>query len=451
MKHGLKAAETAVAESEGFLMRLGSPVNYTFAVVSNFRQPKEYALLGFETKGSAETLMQRMQVVATLPSLVIPISADLEISKGKVSGQVSIKLQETEWHLANLSPAFSDFLMVSAEIAKASNSHFRARGSSEFEWLWKYQPHVPFSQVEQFPAKFRQPPSEPFRMLVLSWNLGGITPPPSRLSDELDLIFQKFPGLDLVLVCLQESCSLTAQNVLLNETEPGQVWASAFRKFPCLRGFESNPPESLVGLTSFFFVNEKAVSRVSDFSVCSVKTGLAGLAGNKGCVGHRFILDGRISIAALDVHFSSGDAMAETRKAELSRVGAEATFPGNFSLLENDIVIIAGDFNSRQTPNGGDELTDRLKDSNFLFEEPEISFKQTYKLIPGQEGVYVPERKPGWCDRVIFRATEGADLKCLEYNSLPRVIHSDHSPVYSVLEIVALQSSEICETRRLTE
>ena len=154
MKHGIKSTETIVAESEGFLMRLGAPVNFTFVVVSNFRQPKEYALLGFETKGSAEALMQRMQVVPTLPTVAIPITADLEISRGKISGQVSAKMQETEWHFANLSPGFCDFLLLSVEIAKSNNSLFLAKGFSDFEWLWKYHVNVPFSQNEKFPVKF---------------------------------------------------------------------------------------------------------------------------------------------------------------------------------------------------------------------------------------------------------------------------------------------------------
>jgi len=452
MKSRLKPAERIVAESEGFLMRNGVPGNFNFFVVSNFRQPKEFALLGFDVKNGAEILMQKMAGMSSLPAIAIPISADLEISRGKVAGLISLKMGDVEWHLANLTLPFCDFISVASEIAKNGNRFLRARGSSDFEWLWKYLPNVPFSAVEKFPGNFRTPPGPVFRLIVLSWNIGGSDPPPQKLAESLSEIFEKFPGIDLLLICLQESCPLTAQNVILNETEPGEIWASSFRKFPCLKGFHSNPPESLVGLTSFFFARPSSAGRISDVSVCSVKTGFAGLTGNKGCVGVRFVLDSRISVAALNVHFSSGDAMAESRKAELSRVTAEANFPGNFFLMENDVILIAGDFNSRSAADGGDELSARMAaEPNFQFEEAPVKFKKTYKLVPGQEGVFVQDRKPGWCDRILHRATEGAEFACKEYDSIPKVVHSDHSPIFGIFEISALQSEEVCEARRLTE
>ena len=126
--------------------------------------------------------------------------------------------------------------------------------------------------------------------------------------------------------------------------------------------------------------------------------------------------------------------------------------PGNFYFMENDVILLAGDFNSRTTADGEDELSARMHaEPTFPFEECPLKFKQTYKLIPGQEGVYMAERKMGWCDRILFRVTEGANVEQKIYDSLPKVIHSDHTPIYSVFQVRAIQSEDLCETRRLAE
>jgi hypothetical protein len=377
---------------------------------------------------------------------------EVQVSRGKAGGQLCLKMDETEIHFGNLSRVFVDFLFLAKEIAISNNLSFSPKNNSSFEWFLKYLPTHVSSGSRSAPARPAERAGVSLKILILTWNVGGANPSSSQMAEELAAIFSaQSEPIEFVMICLQESCPLTPQNVILNDAEFGKSWASFFRNFECLEDFHGNPPESLVGLTSFFFARKTVSPRISNVSVCFMKTGFAGFAGNKGCVGLRFILDLRISVACLNVHFSSGDSMDEARKAELKKCSTQAFFPGNFGFMENDVCFVAGDFNSRLMADGEDELERRMKNEEFEFDEEKIQFKQTYKLVPGREGVFVENRNPGWCDRILFRATEGAICVCEKYNSLPKVVHSDHSPVYAVFNIKPIQNEETCGIRRLAE
>jgi endonuclease/exonuclease/phosphatase family metal-dependent hydrolase len=64
------------------------------------------------------------------------------------------------------------------------------------------------------------------------------------------------------------------------------------------------------------------------------------------------------------------------------------------------------------------------------FREAPLAFPPTYKLIRNAEDVlrYKENRRPAWCDRVVFRG----DLACAAYGCVPSAL-SDHAPVYADL------------------
>ncbi|EGD79455.1 hypothetical protein PTSG_10021 [Salpingoeca rosetta] len=79
------------------------------------------------------------------------------------------------------------------------------------------------------------------------------------------------------------------------------------------------------------------------------------------------------------------------------------------------------------------------------FEEEEIRFPPTFKFArdpssraakSGQErDVYVSKRVPSYCDRILYRANEGATITCTDYTYNGDVTSSDHRPVMASFEL----------------
>ena len=65
------------------------------------------------------------------------------------------------------------------------------------------------------------------------------------------------------------------------------------------------------------------------------------------------------------------------------------------------------------------------------FREAKLAFPPTYKLIRNDEDAlrYKANRRPAWCDRVVFR---GDAVSCNAYDCVPSAL-SDHAPVFADL------------------
>lgn len=63
------------------------------------------------------------------------------------------------------------------------------------------------------------------------------------------------------------------------------------------------------------------------------------------------------------------------------------------------------------------------------FSEGKISFMPTFKFDKGSPHYDTShkQRVPAWTDRILFRSNS---IRVLEYNSVPKAMHSDHRPVY---------------------
>merc|ERR1711957_640599 len=210
------------------------------------------------------------------------------------------------------------------------------------------------------------------------------------------------------------------------------------------------------------------------------------------------------SICCVDAHLAAGEASnnIEQRSRDLQKVVAELRlekqhtdrlktrevlsednrqylnlkkhFQGdtNVNMFENDLVLLAGDFNSRMWADrnmteltthadvfarlqagqlqalmkGHDELTmQKATDRTFsLFKEAAINFIPTYKcsLDDSKKSVeyggdrFVCSRVPAWTDRVLWHA-RGVELTPSKYERISAVTVSDHRPVRLGLQIVA--------------
>ena len=454
MSKFLLEGETVFASSDGYMTRSGQPIACHMEICSHIHSPKEYALMCWESKTGSSFLLSSVAnnfSKIVIPTFALPITQGITFDDKRSRGMVSFSFDKSpEIHLSGCSADFFDFLFLASEIASSAKLDIHVKGSSAFEWLWKYQPVIPEAIGSTHICSQQDEEIGDIKVGIFSWNCAGMEPPltSSGVEEHFARVFgESLP--EIIIFFLQETCPLNPQYMLVKENEFGEKWAGFLRKMGFLENYEAFPTESLVGLTSCIFVNKEHSERITNLSFCSVKTGFSGLTGNKGCVGTRFLIDRRISLALANVHFSSGDSMADTRKIEMSRIVSETLFPGGIGLLQNDVVFLGGDLNSRSTAENGDELKIRIaNDKLFLFEEGEFDFPPTYKLVPGQEGVYHKERRPGWCDRILFRYNEGVQINQTKYISLPKITYSDHSPIFSLFDIKILQSEAFGSIRR---
>ena len=250
----------------------------------------------------------------------------------------------------------------------------------------------------------------------------------------------------------------------------------------------------LVGILILVFAKEMHLRNVREVYGATVGVGLMGMAGNKGgasirfkfydsylcfvcahLAAHRENVEGRNSDFAnivaktvfVDKAFSGeagapaagvGDASEEMRKYFSEVLEVEPTLQSGVSILDHDVVFWMGDLNYRL-----DESVDteecfakiEAQDMEFLrqydqlnmersqgrvfvgFQEPLLNFPPTYKYQPGTP-LYErrPEKKlrcPAWCDRVLWRAKDPSQVRCLTYRRAEMNL-SDHKPVAAQMQ-----------------
>jgi inositol polyphosphate 5-phosphatase INPP5B/F len=156
---------------------------------------------------------------------------------------------------------------------------------------------------------------------------------------------------------------------------------------------------------------------------------------------------------------AGAEASAETRRYFAEVLEVEPTIgTTGVGILDHDVVFWVGDLNYRL-----DESVDteecfgkiEAQDFDFLrrydqlnmeraagrvfqgFTEALLTFPPTYKYQPGTSGYERrPEKKlrcPAWCDRVLWRAKDPSQVRCLSYRRAV-VSLSDHMPVAGQLQ-----------------
>ena len=466
-----KPAEAPAAQ-QGFMAKMKSMANN--AATQAVKMQRQ-ATAGCNTLGSVYDVKLVLPVAknvdfAVSAGALIVSWTELAASKGEpVKKQV---------RLNGLSNKFVNVFNASKEISIGKLAReFVANGTTGvFSWLWKYQPTVPLSSLDEAPAPPAKPASVSNKVVCLTWNVAGLSPPDDNPANVLPNAFTKYKTAfiafmkkhdpEVLILALQEASPLNAKTVLFKSSEDnyGEAWMEWFSDvLSC--SIPRGKAEWIktvgivqVGLAVAMFVKNTETDgpRVTAPMTSCVKTGTLGLTGNKGCVGIRsrvrFASGVQVGIAALNVHLASGEGKADFRRGELHKVVNESSFGEDKSIhfFDSEFTIVTGDLNSRVNEDvevdgsaipTDDELLTRMRDEGdgFQFSENEVTFPATYKLVPNEEGrlVFAMNRRPGWCDRVLFRSalpTEGGDAKfhCLEYSSLRDIDLSDHTPVYAV-------------------
>lgn len=250
-------------------------------------------------------------------------------------------------------------------------------------------------------------------------------------------------GPEIVAVAFQEIVELSAQQILQTDPHRRARWDEIVRKtlksdYVLLRGGQ------LVGCSLSVFVRSSILPLIKNVEGGIKKTGLSGMAGNKGAVAIRFDY-ADTSICLVTAHLAAGFANYEERNQDYKTINT-LRFQRNRSIEDHDAIIWFGDFNYRIGMSN--DRVRQLIDANELatlyendqlnlqmthgrtfphYSEKTPAFLPTYKFDLGTDEYDTSEkgRIPAWCDRIL---SKGQCLRQTSYESAP-LRFSDHRPV----------------------
>jgi hypothetical protein len=115
---------------------------------------------------------------------------------------------------------------------------------------------------------------------------------------------------DIYIICLQEIVQLNATQIVSSDPEKRQLWEFVFLEmlgeYHGSNKFVTLVSNQLVGTSLMVFINSDLVDEIKNVEISSIKTGLGGIAGNKGSVAVKFDISGN-SFCIIGSHFTAGN------------------------------------------------------------------------------------------------------------------------------------------------
>ncbi|GAQ46767.1 SacI domain and endonuclease/exonuclease/phosphatase family protein [Aspergillus niger] len=256
-------------------------------------------------------------------------------------------------------------------------------------------------------------------------------------------------------VGFQEIVTLSPQQIMSTDPTTRKAWEIAVHTCLNKRAEAMGTPKyvllrsgQLVGSALMIYAREDALSDIKNVEGNVKKTGLSGMAGNKGGCAIRFEYS-NTRLCFVTAHLAAGFANYDERNRDYETILRGLRFLRNRSIEDHDAVIWLGDFNYRiglsnqkarelvqekdfQTLYDNDQMV-AGRAFQFYTEGP-ISFPPTYKYNIGRNDYDNSEkaRIPAWCDRILWR---GTNLRQINYGSADLRI-SDHRPVWAVFTCI---------------
>lgn len=310
--------------------------------------------------------------------------------------------------------------------------------------------------------------TETIRIWVGTFNLNGRL---DGLGEDISpWLFPKLPESadqlpEIFAVGFQEIVELSPQQIMNSDPSRKQQWEAAVRNTLNHHASQVNGEPyvllrsgQLVGAALCIFVKSSALSMIKNVEGSVKKTGMSGMAGNKGAVAIR--LDyASTPICFVTAHLAAGFSNYEERNRDYMTIHHGLRFQRNRGIDDHDAVLWFGDFNYR-IGLGRDRALDYVRAHNIeslyendqlnlqmvaglafpYYSEARITFPPTYKFDVGRDDYDSSEKQriPAWTDRILRK---GTPLRQLEYNSAP-LRFSDHRPVYAYFECTVSKTDE---------
>ncbi|KAG1152714.1 hypothetical protein G6F37_002561 [Rhizopus arrhizus] len=258
---------------------------------------------------------------------------------------------------------------------------------------------------------------------------------------------------DIYAIGFQEIVELSPQQVMATDAETRKVWEEQIEhtlnskngeKYTLLRS------NQLVGAALVIFAKSSIVDEIRNVESAIKKTGIMGIAGNKGAVAIRMDY-GDTSFCFLAAHFASGQSNVDDRNNDFRTINEGLRFLRGKTIDSHDNIVWVSDFNYRVSMTNleareyayqgnieallnHDQLIREMKRGNVFkgYKEGLISFLPTYKYDVGTDIYDTSEKQriPGWTDRILFK---GEQLKQIQYNRA-ELYTSDHRPVFAIFD-----------------
>uniref|UniRef100_A0AC34GS00 Phosphoinositide 5-phosphatase n=1 Tax=Panagrolaimus sp. ES5 TaxID=591445 RepID=A0AC34GS00_9BILA len=309
---------------------------------------------------------------------------------------------------------------------------------------------------------------EPVTVFCGTWNVNGgknVNNIAFRHEDSFEEWFYSSSGgrctYDIVAIGLEEIVDLNASNMVKASTTNQRIFCERIKntlaeitqdKYVVLAC------EQLVGVCLILCVRLALLSRIRDFAICEVKTGMGGATGNKGSVAARLTIDAT-SVCFVCSHFAAGQHEISNRNEDYASAMRKIRFPLGRTIKSHDVIFWLGDFNYRISLgrmdiktaieqqnydylNEHDQLTEQRKAGNVFhgFEEGRITFAPTYKYDTFSDDYDTSEkcRAPAWTDRILWKDEPTEKLvKLIEYRR-SELRTSDHRPVAALYKLDVL-------------
>ncbi|TPX16651.1 uncharacterized protein E0L32_003592 [Thyridium curvatum] len=300
--------------------------------------------------------------------------------------------------------------------------------------------------------------SEVINMWVGTFNLNGRTDGINEdLSPWLCPPILEDTQPEIFAVGFQEIVELSPQQIMNSDPRRKQLWEESVKRTLNKRaqamGGESYVllrSGQLVGAALCIFVKSSILREIKNVEGNVKKTGMSGMAGNKGAVAIRFDY-ANTHICFVTAHLAAGFANYDERNRDYATIHHGLRFARNRGIDDHDTVIWMGDFNYRigLSREKVDNLIaqrdlERLYENDQLnlqmvaglsfpfYSEARITFLPTYRFDIGKDSYDSSEKQriPAWTDRILRK---GTNLRQLSYNSAP-LKFSDHRPVYATFD-----------------
>lgn len=210
---------------------------------------------------------------------------------------------------------------------------------------------------------------------------------------------------DIYVIGFQEIVELKASQIISADPERRVLWEGIIikilnDKYPrCQYSLLSS--HQVVGTTLSIFARSDLISTLKRVEFASIKTGLGGMAGNKGSVAIRFeYCDTQICF--VNSHFQAGQYSLLERNSNMSQANRELQFSQNKTIDSHENIVWMGDLNYRvemsriqaleliyqkkiKSLRQFDQLTNEIARLQVFkgYKEAEIMFAPTYKYDPG--------------------------------------------------------------------
>ncbi|GAA5938180.1 hypothetical protein JCM3775_002909 [Rhodotorula graminis] len=292
---------------------------------------------------------------------------------------------------------------------------------------------------------------EPATIWVGTYNLNGKAPGAESLLPWLFPVDGPDPAL--LVIGFQEIVPLSPQQIMSTDPAMKRRWEAHILKTIADRPDKKSDyvllrSGQLVGTALIVLCKKEVAGEVRNVEAATKKTGVRGLAGNKGAVAIR--LDYRnTTFCFLTAHLAAGHSNVEERNQDYRTIVDGLHFARGKTISSHENVVWAADTNYRiSLPNeqvrplaelddydalyDADQLNSAMRTRGVFdgYQEAPLVFRPTYKYDNGTDTYDTSEkaRIPAYTDRILYK---GHDLDCYRYQRA-ELRTSDHRPVYAL-------------------